>query len=114
MFAHGYSKVFGGMSKHMQFVSSLGLPGWLAIPSAGAEFIGGALLILGFLTRYAGIFVLINMLVAIFKVHLHNGLKGPGGYEFPLSLAAIAFAMIFFGGGHISVDWLIGSESGRR
>jgi putative oxidoreductase len=106
MIAHGYGKVFG-ISKHVGFVSGLGLPGWLAYPSAGAEFFGGILLIVGLLTRITSVFVLINMLVAVFKVHLPNGLVGRGGYEFPLALSAMAFALIFFGAGALSLDAVI-------
>jgi putative oxidoreductase len=106
MFAHGYAKVFGGMSHHVQLVQSIGLPGWMAYMSAGAEFIGGALIILGGFTRFAALAVLINLLVAVFRVHWHQGLVG--GYEFPLSLSAIAFALIFYGARPISVDWLFG------
>lgn len=109
MFAHGYAKVFGGMSHHIQLVQGIGLPGWMAYLSAGAEFGGGALIILGGLTRLAALAILIDLLVAIFKVHLHQGLVG--GYEFPLSLSAIAFALILYGAGSISVDWLFGGGS---
>jgi len=48
------------------------------------------------------------MSVAIWKVHLKNGLLGPGGYDFPLALAAIAFALIFLGGGPIALDHIRG------
>ena len=51
MIGHGYSKVFGGLSHHVQFVSSLGLPGWLAYVSAVTEFFGGILVIAGLLTQ---------------------------------------------------------------
>jgi len=37
-------------------------------------------------------------------VNFHNGLMGNSGYEFPLALAALAFALIFFGGGPIAFD----------
>jgi len=40
-------------------------------------------------------------------VHWHNGLTGDHGYEFPLALAALAFALIFFGGGPISIDHVL-------
>jgi uncharacterized membrane protein YphA (DoxX/SURF4 family) len=53
------------------------------------------------------------MLVAIFKVHLHNGLTGQGGFEFPLSCATIAFALIFFGAGSISIDHMKGGRGAR-
>jgi putative oxidoreductase len=104
MIAHGYPKVFGGLSEHVHHVSNLGLPGWLAYLSAGAEFFGGILVIAGLFTRCAALAILINMAVAIWKVHWKNGLLGQGGYQFPLSLTAIAFALILFGGGPIALD----------
>jgi putative oxidoreductase len=104
MIAHGYGKVFGGMSHYVQFFLGLGIPGWLAYVSALTEFFGGLLILLGVATRIAGLFILCNLLVALWKVHLHQPLKG--GMEFPLSAAAIAFALIFFGSGPISVEWL--------
>jgi putative oxidoreductase len=104
MIGHGYPKVFGGLSHHAQFVSSLGLPGWLAYLSAAAEFLGGILLIVGLLTRCASLAILIDISVAIAKVHWKNGLMGKGGYEFTLALAVMAFALIFFGAGPIALD----------
>ena len=104
MIGHGYSKVFGGLSHHVQFVSSLGLPGWLAYVSAVTEFFGGILVTAGLLTRCASIAILIDLGVAIVKVHWENGLLGNGGYQFPLALAAIAFALVFFGGGPMAID----------
>jgi putative oxidoreductase len=104
MVAHGYHKVFGGLHQHVQFVTSLGLPGWSAYLSAFAEFFGGLLILIGLFTRVAALAVCIDLLVAIAKVHLHNGLTGKGGYEFPLALATLAFALVFFGGGAIAFD----------
>jgi putative oxidoreductase len=104
MIGHGYPKVFGGLSHHVQSVSNMGLPGWLAYFSAAAEFLGGIAVILGLLTRLAALGITINMLVAVGKVHWKNGLLGQGGYQFPLGLAAIAFALIFFGAGPIALD----------
>jgi len=107
MIGHGFSKVFhGGLALHVHRVSSMGLPGWLAYPSAFTEFFGGILLILGVGTRFVSFAVLIDMAVAIWKVHWPNGMFGHGGYEFPLSLATIAFALISFGGGPIALDRL--------
>jgi putative oxidoreductase len=101
---HGYHKVFGGLHHHEQFVESLGLPGWSAYLSAFAEFFGGLLVLIGLFTRAAAFAICIDMCVAIAKVHFHNGLTGEHGYEFPLALATIAFALIFFGGGAIAFD----------
>jgi putative oxidoreductase len=114
MIGHGYSKVFGGLHHHVQMVSSLGLPGWLAYFSAAAEFLGGILVVLGLLTRCAALAIAINLMVAIVKVHWHNGLLGNGGYQFPLALAAIAFALIFFGAGPIALEGLRGGVGSGR
>jgi uncharacterized membrane protein YphA (DoxX/SURF4 family) len=52
------------------------------------------------------------MMVAVVKVHMHQGLVG--GYEFPLSLAAIAFTLFILGSGPISIDWVIGGSGGSK
>lgn len=112
MVGHGYSKVFGGLHHHAQFVASLGMPAWLGYLSAFAEFLGGILIIVGFLTRPAAAAICADMVVAIWKVHWKNGLIGAnrGGYEFPLALAVIAFALIFYGAGPIAVDHIFGGR----
>ena len=110
MVAHGYHKVFGGLHHHAQMVASLGLPAWLGYVSAFTEFLGGLLILVGFFTRIAAFAVFIDLFVAIWKVHLHNGLIGTPdrpGYEFALAAAAIAFAIIFFGAGPIAIDHVL-------
>jgi putative oxidoreductase len=110
MVAHGYHKVFGGLHHHAQIVASLGLPAWLGYVSAFTEFLGGLLILAGFFTRVAAFAICINLGVAIWKVHLHNGLIGSldrPGYEFPLAAAALAFALVFFGGGAIAIDHVL-------
>jgi putative oxidoreductase len=114
MIAHGYPKVFGGLHHHVEVVQSLHMPGWLGYLSAAAEFLGGILLVIGFLTRLAALFVCVNMLVAIFAVHFKNGFLGQGNYQFPLALAAIAFSLIFFGAGPIALDSVWGGGRARR
>ncbi|OLE57987.1 MAG: hypothetical protein AUG13_01285 [Chloroflexi bacterium 13_1_20CM_2_59_7] len=104
MIGHGYPKVFGGLSHHVQMVSGLGLPGWWAYLSAAAEFFGGIAVIAGLFTRAASLAIMIDLAVAIWKVHWKNGLLSNGGYQFPLALESIAFALIFFGAGPIALD----------
>jgi putative oxidoreductase len=103
MIGHGYPKVTG-ISHVVGMVSGMGLPGWLAYVLAAVEFLGGILIIMGLFTRCASFAFLIDMSVAIWKVHWKNGLTRTEGVEFPLSLAAIAFALIFFGAGPIALD----------
>jgi putative oxidoreductase len=107
MIGHGYHKVFGGgLISHYHRVQGLGLPGWLAIPSAFAEFFGGILVLIGLFTRCAALAILIDMAVAIWKVHWKNGLLSEHGYEFPLALAVIAFALMCYGGGPLGLEIL--------
>jgi putative oxidoreductase len=101
---HGYQKVFGGLHHHVEFVASLGPPGWTAYLSSFTEFLGGLLVLVGLFTRVAAFAICIDLSVAIAKVHFHNGLMAKGGYEFPLALAALAFGLIFFGAGPIALD----------
>ncbi|HZR30500.1 MAG TPA: DoxX family protein [Terriglobales bacterium] len=114
MIAHGFPKVFGGgMHGTIQFISSLGLPWWSAYLSAYAEFFGGVLVLVGLFTRVAALALLIDMIVAILLVHLPHGLTGEGGYQFPLSLAALSFALLFLGPGPIALDRFVRFGGGR-
>jgi putative oxidoreductase len=114
MIAHGYKKVFGGFHGHQQFVGSLGIPGWMAYLSTATEFFGGIAIVLGLFTRFVALAFLIEMAVVIVKVHWKNGLTGQGGYEFPLALAAIAFALMCYDGGPFGFNFGRGrSGSGK-
>ena len=114
MIAHGYPKVFGGMHGTVGFITKLGFPAWMAYLSAYTELFGGVLLLLGLFTRVAATGIFIDMVVAIAKVHWKNGLRGEGGYEFPMALAALGFALIFFGAGPIAIDALFGRRGAPR
>lgn len=114
MVGHGYHKVFGGLHHHVQLVTSLGLPAWTAYLSAFTEFFGGLLVLLGLFTRVAAFAICIDLAVAIAKVHFHNGLMGTNGYEFPLALAALAFGLIFLGGGAIAFDHIRAPGGGGK
>ena len=111
MIAHGYPKVTGihGVER---FFAGIGLPWWSAYLSAGAEFFGGMLIIIGLLTRPAALALLIDMVVAIDKVHWKNGLIGEGNYQLPMTLAALSLALLFFGAGPIAVDAILGRARG--
>ena len=113
--AHGFHKVFGGLHHHAEFVSSLGLPAWTAYLSSFTEFLGGLLVLAGLFTRAAAFAICIDLVVAILKVHLQKGLTGNGGFEFPLAVATLAFALIFLGPGPFALDQILrGGESGMK
>jgi putative oxidoreductase len=110
--AHGAQKLFAwfggyGLEGTGQWMDSIGLvPGYLlALMAGSAEFFGGLLLIAGFLTRPASLALAITMIVAIYSVHIDNGLfMTNNGYEFGLSLIAITIALLVQGGGKYSID----------
>ena len=114
MIAHGYHKVFGGFHHHMDMLGSLGLPRWMAYLSAGTEFFGGIGLVLGLFTRFFSLAIVIEMAVAIWKVHFKNGLMGPMGYEFPLAVGTIAFALLCLGGGPWGLSFGGGAGRARK
>lgn len=115
MTAHGYQNVFRHLRDHVHIVASLGIPAWLGYVSSFTELLGGLLILAGFFTRLAGFAVCIDLVVAIWKVHWHNGLVGERGFEFPLAVATLAFALIFFGGGPIALDHVLrGGESSSK
>ena len=107
MLAHGYQNTFRHLHEHVHMVVSLGIPAWLGYGSSFTEFFGGLLVLAGLFTRPAAFAICIDLVVAIWRVHWHNGLTGDHGYEFPLALAALAFALIFFGAGPISLDHVL-------
>jgi len=80
------------------------LPMLAAILLASSEVIGGAMLIIGFMTRLAAATQVFAMLVAVFMVHFSNGFAGQGGYQWALLLTACAFALMIDGAGRYSVD----------
>lgn len=117
MVAHGYQNLFRHLHEHVRFVASVGIPAWLGYVSSFAEFAGGLLVLVGLFTRAAAFALCIDLIVAIWKMNWHNGLTGDHGYEFPLALATLAFALIFLGGGPIAMDHVFhggGGGSGKR
>ena len=113
--AHGSQKLFGmfggyGIAGTAQYMESLGLaPGHLmAILAGGTEFFGGLALIIGLLTRPAALGLTFLSLVAIFSVHIHNGLfMTNNGYEFALALLGGSIAVLIEGAGKLSADRVI-------
>lgn len=121
MVAHGAQKVLGSFDGpgFNAFISgntpfSFMRPTWLWLAAAAfAEFVGGLLLIIGFLTRPAAFLIACTMLTAIVGVHWSGGFFAANrGYEYPLSLLAMSVALMIAGGGQASVDRAL--TGGRR
>ena len=112
--AHGAQKLFV-----FGFTNIAGAFGQMGVPFpevtgplvALVEFLGGIALVVGLLTRLAGLGLTLTMAGAIALVHLKAGFFSPNGFEFPLALAAAALAVALTGAGRFSLD---GALSRRR
>jgi putative oxidoreductase len=116
-FAHGAQKMLGwfggyGFTATMNFFTRMmHIPAPLAFLAICAEFFGGLGLIVGLLGRVAAFAISMNMLVAIFTVHIHNGFfanwsgqqKGEG-FEYHLLALALLLLVMIKGSGALSVD----------
>ena len=91
----------------------------LGYVAAYSELVGGALLIIGLLTRIAAAFLAATMFVAAFVVQLPDALRDPDAagknkvfaairsIELPLSVLAAMLALVLLGGGRWSLDRVI-------
>jgi putative oxidoreductase len=117
-FAHGAQKLFGwfggyGIQGTAGFFDQIGLrPGRLHVwAAASAESVGGLLLALGLVTPIGSIMVIAVMVAAVITVHWAKGFfASEGGYEFNLTLTAVAFALAGIGPGEWSLDNALGVD----
>lgn len=105
---HGYLKLFvpGGFKGTVEFFASVGIPlaSYSALAASAAEFAGGIFLILGIFTRWTTLVLIFEMLVALFTVHIKNGLLvSKGGYEFVLLILASLIVLLSNGPGALSL-----------
>ena len=118
-FAHGAQKMlgwFGGFGFHgtMGSFGHMGMPAAVAFLVICTEFFGGLGLIVGLLTRIAALGIGVEMIGAIFMVHLQNGFfmnwmgnqKGEG-FEYHLLAIAVAAALLLRGAGAFSLDRML-------
>jgi putative oxidoreductase len=114
--AHGAQKLFGSFGgPHISgFAKMLGQLGVkpaepMAILAGLAEFVGGILVIVGFLTPLAALALIVVMIVAVLAVHLKNGFFNTnGGYEFNLALVGMTLTLLIAGAGAYSLDNVLG------
>jgi putative oxidoreductase len=125
---HGYPKLFEGAAAGLagSVIPKLGLQpalAWAYLVGV-VEFAGGIMLAVGFLTRLAAAALVAEFAVIVFAVKFANGFFAfapkaiqpgfaglvPGGFEFELFFGLVCLALLFGGGGRLSVDRAIGRE----
>ena len=99
------------MNEFVQFLDQFGFPvPWLMAPlSVAVQFGSGALLILGLLTRVAGLLVAANFVVAVWMVHFNEPFRG---WWPALVLVFLGLHFAAAGSGKYGLDALFGK--GRR
>jgi putative oxidoreductase len=117
--AHGAQKLFGvlggqGMAGTGTLLASLGLPypAALAVALGIAEFLGGALLILGYATMWVSLLLLMDMALRVWKVLYPHGFTVSGGLtpgtgqlgELHLVLIGALLCLLIGGPGAWSLD----------
>ncbi|HJQ39558.1 MAG TPA: DoxX family membrane protein [Thermoanaerobaculia bacterium] len=118
---HGWSKVAGDggtAAFAADMAANYHIPAILGHIAAYSELVGGALLILGLLTRLDALLLAGTMFVATFIVQLPDALYEvpPGaiklfvalkGIELPLAMFAICLSLVLIGAGRFSLDALL-------
>src|SRR6266566_5970894 len=119
-FVHGDQLMLGwfgghGLRASIDFFSQdLGIPASFAFLAICAEFLGGLMLVVGFLGRVAALSIICLMAVAVVKVHWQFGLfmnwfgtqKGEG-FEYHLLAATLGVVIALRGSGALSLDRLL-------
>ena len=111
LFAHGWQKlVIKGIGGTYAWFQAMGIP--LAIVATSfvtvVEFVGGALLLLGALTRVVVALHILVMIGAAAFVHVSHGLFAQdGGWELVGVIAACELILAATGAGRFSIDHLV-------
>ncbi len=114
---HGCQKLFGwfggaGFEKFTGFFDKMGWypPAFWVALVALTELVGGFMLAVGFLTRFASAAITIFMLNAIWSTSAKGFFWTQGGLEYSLLILVVALVFLIKGGGRYSVDHALGRE----
>ena len=89
------------------FFSSIGLPSEMAPLIGLLELIGGALLVVGVLTRIAASLLAMEMLIIMVYLKKLQSFSGKNGLELELLIFAVLLTVIVLGPGRISISHIV-------
>jgi putative oxidoreductase len=113
---HGGQKLFMmGPSGTGGMLMQMGVPGAGVIGPilSVVEPLAGVGVLLGLLTRLAGLAIACDMLGAILTFHIHHGFFVPMGIEFVMMNCATGLALAALGAGPFSIDHAIEQRRSR-
>ena len=105
---HGISKLINGVDWLGDLLTKVGLPALLRYGVFIGEIIAPMLLIIGYRTRIAALFVAFNMFMTVFLAHrtLVFTIRGSGSWAIELNALFFfgALALFFMGGGKYCIS----------
>jgi putative oxidoreductase len=116
IFPHGAQKVLGwfdgaGFHKTVEMFVGAGMPEPMAWLLMAIEFVGAAFLFFGFFTRICAFGIGGSQAICALMNHVQNGFfmnwagtKAGEGFEYHILTVGIALALVFKGGGFLSID----------
>ena len=108
MLFHGYDKLIHGIDGIISLLIKNGLPGFTAYTVFLGELIAPILLILGYRSRLASIFIALTMVAAILLAHSDDIFKLGDHGNWALELNGLylfgSLAILFLGGGTIGLS----------
>jgi putative oxidoreductase len=113
---HGWMRWNAGVQEQIDYLTQFRIP-YAEVAAWGSiifEFVGGALLIVGALTRLVGLGVLIEQILIIAYTNwyqwpptlLNADGTYQGGYEYNVALGLLGLLLFVMGGGAVSIDRL--------
>lgn len=104
---HGVAKIFGDIGWLTGMLQKIGLPGFFAYGVFIGEVLAPLLVILGFYARIGALIIAVNMLVAIWLVHMNElftiGKTGGWALELQGFFLFVALSVALIGPGRFSV-----------
>jgi putative oxidoreductase len=125
IFPHGAQKVFGwfggpGYGATVTAFSALGFPLWAILLLMVTEAGGSLLLVLGVFTRIWALAIGAAIAICLKMNHLQYGFfmnwlgqQQGEGYEYHILILGIALALVFRGGGMLSLDRVLARDRRR-
>jgi putative oxidoreductase len=111
---HGYPKVKGAWKQSGQWIQSMGVPAFAAVPVTVLEFFGGLFLIVGLIVPVVAALFAIEMLAIAVMKKLKMGAalvavgQGKASYEIDFTYLLLALALLVLGAGAFSLDSVLG------
>jgi putative oxidoreductase len=105
---HGIAKIKGGVGGIGQALTSHGLPAFLAYGAYIGEVVAPIMVLIGFYARIGAVLIAINMMVAIWLVHMADlfklGAQGGWALELQGMYLVTAIALALLGPGRFGVN----------